>query len=168
MTTVFRKTHASDFSTLVTEAGAAPLADATAEPGFIDTSAHPLVTSASWTNTAGGDWGTGSNWSTHVPPNGSTAATIAAAGNYTVTTTTPLAKHLSLPLFGGGLGWGCRRRAKHSTESLAPRRHAKRPTPALHRPPPQPSPKAGEGEAGAPRASLGDRAIFVPAHTRFG
>ena len=38
-----------------------------------------------WTNTAGGSWDTGTNWSAHAPPTGTTAACITAPGTYTVT-----------------------------------------------------------------------------------
>jgi hypothetical protein len=38
----------------------------------------------SWTNTAGGDWFTGSDWSGGAPPGPSDEACIAAAGTYTV------------------------------------------------------------------------------------
>ncbi len=42
-------------------------------------------TGDTWTNTSGGSWDTGSNWSNNAPPTGSTAACITAAGSYTVT-----------------------------------------------------------------------------------
>jgi fibronectin-binding autotransporter adhesin len=41
----------------------------------------------SWTNTAGGEWFTGSNWSTGAPPTSTEEACITANGTYTVTMT---------------------------------------------------------------------------------
>jgi hypothetical protein len=89
MTAHHHKTNASALGTLTPEAVPALLPAVSETPGAVELSAHPLVTSDSWTNTAGGDWGTGSNWSTGLSPTSSTAATIAAAGNYTVTITSP-------------------------------------------------------------------------------
>lgn len=37
-----------------------------------------------WTNTAGGSWDTGTNWSNMAPPSGTTQACITAPGSYTV------------------------------------------------------------------------------------
>jgi hypothetical protein len=43
------------------------------------------VTCDTWTNTSGGAWDTGTNWSALAPPTGTTPACITAAGSYTVT-----------------------------------------------------------------------------------
>ena len=43
------------------------------------------VTCDTWTNTSGGAWDTGTNWSALAPPSGTTPACITAAGSYTVT-----------------------------------------------------------------------------------
>jgi len=49
------------------------------------TSAHAAGCTDSWTNTAGGSWFEGANWSTKAPPKESEEACITAAGTYTVT-----------------------------------------------------------------------------------
>jgi hypothetical protein len=49
--------------------------------------AHAAGCSDSWTNTAGGSWFTGSNWSTGAPPTSTEEACITANGTYTVTMT---------------------------------------------------------------------------------
>ncbi len=82
MTSVRHKT-VSALGTLATETETAPLASAMGF-GAIGAVQHPLVTSDSWTNTVGGNWATGTNWSTGSAPTSSTAATIAATGNYNV------------------------------------------------------------------------------------
>jgi hypothetical protein len=50
-------------------------------------SAHASGCSDSWTNTAGGSWFEGSNWSNSAPPTSGEEACITAAGTYTVTMT---------------------------------------------------------------------------------
>ena len=50
------------------------------------TAAQPLTCSGDmWTNTTGGSWDVGTNWSNGSPPTGSTVGCITAAGSYTVT-----------------------------------------------------------------------------------
>jgi hypothetical protein len=50
-------------------------------------SAHAAGCTDSWTNTAGGNWFTGSNWSKNAPPTETEEACITASGTYTVTMT---------------------------------------------------------------------------------
>jgi hypothetical protein len=49
--------------------------------------AHASGCTDSWTNTAGGNWFTGSNWSKNAPPTEAEEACITANGTYTVTMT---------------------------------------------------------------------------------
>jgi fibronectin-binding autotransporter adhesin len=51
------------------------------------TAAHASGCTDSWTNTAGGSWFTGSNWSKEAPPAAGEEACITASGTYTVTMT---------------------------------------------------------------------------------
>ncbi len=50
-------------------------------------SAHAAGCTDSWTNTAGGSWFTGSDWSKGAPPTSEEEACITASGTYTVTMT---------------------------------------------------------------------------------
>jgi fibronectin-binding autotransporter adhesin len=50
-------------------------------------SAHAAGCTDEWTNTAGGNWFTGSNWSKNAPPSSEEEACITANGTYTVTMT---------------------------------------------------------------------------------
>ncbi len=61
----------------------------------------PLGVCDTWTNTAGGDWNTGSNWSLGVPPNALTDACITQSGTYTVTITGESASANTLTVTGG-------------------------------------------------------------------
>ncbi len=54
---------------------------------LVPTSAHASGCTDSWTNAAGGEWSTGSNWSKGAPPSAEDEACITAAGTYTVTMT---------------------------------------------------------------------------------
>jgi filamentous hemagglutinin len=51
------------------------------------TAAHAAGCTDSWTNTEGGSWFTGSNWSKNAPPTSEEEACITANGTYTVTMT---------------------------------------------------------------------------------
>jgi hypothetical protein len=55
--------------------------------GSMVASASPAAAQScdTWTNSSGGAWDDGSNWSDNAPPTGSTNACITAPGNYTVT-----------------------------------------------------------------------------------
>jgi hypothetical protein len=53
--------------------------------GGLKISGVPALTTDSWTNTAGGSWGTATNWSTGVVPGQFSNVLINAKGSYTVT-----------------------------------------------------------------------------------
>lgn len=52
---------------------------------FTPAAAHASGCTDSWTNTAGGSWFTGGNWSKNAPPSSEEEACITAPGTYTVT-----------------------------------------------------------------------------------
>ena len=88
MTAMTRKTGTSLHGSLSAEAGVGPAVPLAVGPLPLPV-AGPRVTSESWANASGGDWGTAANWSSATVPTSSVAATIGLAGAYTVTITAP-------------------------------------------------------------------------------